>query len=80
MKITQTIELEINGKKISLTAAEARQLWSKLHEIFGEQPQFPTPIVPYEPPDRPWTVPITPTYPQMPPVWYCQQPLGTPIQ
>jgi hypothetical protein len=77
MKIKQTIELEINGKKISLTAAEARELWLKLCEIFDEHQRFPTPIIPHEPP---WTVPITPTYPQMPPVWYCQQPLGTPAQ
>jgi hypothetical protein len=71
MTFEATFEIEKDSKKITLTAAEARDLFNKLKQHFGDvtpitYPIFPAPPAP-QPPFIPWSIPGTGTQPPFQP-------------
>lgn len=71
MKFEVTFEIEKDDQMIVLTTEEARELYNKLKQHFGDDPPtypiiYPQPPQP-QPPYAPWTTPDTGTpYPNLP--------------
>lgn len=72
MKFEVTFEIEKNDEVIVLTSEEARDLYNKLKQHFGDDPPFQPITIPYptqpQPPAIPWTSPSTGD-PIPPPPW-----------
>lgn len=76
MKFAMTFEIEKDDQMIVLTADEAKDLYMKLRDHFGEPPSAAPVSIP-DPPQPPITYPVIPYYPTYPTNPYPYQPWTT---